>query len=178
MSHVYLITLDIFYTPCGGTLIMYTYTLHFMYSISFILCRHCVTPQSRGYGDVTVTYIRRSEIPSCIYAKHQCKKESEYGSTVVIYIPTEKYKYMVITDSDTILQEYYITRKIQKYIIRRDIHNKSWEMPTSSKRGLGSQSGEELRGKSYGDDQTSAALRSPWKDPLRTLISYSKATIV
>ena len=30
-----------------------------------------VKPRSRGYGDVTVTYIRRSEIPSCIYAKHQ-----------------------------------------------------------------------------------------------------------
>ena len=30
---------------------------------------------------------------------------------MVVYIPTEKYKYMVITESDTILQEYYITRK-------------------------------------------------------------------
>ena len=30
---------------------------------------------------------------------------------MVIYIPTEKYKYMVITESDTILQEYYITSK-------------------------------------------------------------------
>jgi len=30
---------------------------------------------------------------------------------VVIYILTEKYKYMIITGSDTILQEYYITRK-------------------------------------------------------------------
>ena len=30
-----------------------------------------VTPRSRGYGDVTATYIRRSEIPSRIYAKHQ-----------------------------------------------------------------------------------------------------------
>ena len=38
-------------------------------------------------------------------------QESECGSTVVIYIPTEKYKCMVITESDTILQEYYITRK-------------------------------------------------------------------
>jgi len=27
---------------------------------------HCVTPRSRGYGDVTATYIRRSEIPSRI----------------------------------------------------------------------------------------------------------------
>jgi len=64
-----------------------------------------------------VTYIHRSEIPSRIYAKHQYRQELECGSTVLIYILTEKYKYMVITESDTILQEYYITRKIQKYII-------------------------------------------------------------
>ena len=30
-----------------------------------------VMPRSRRYGDVTVTYIRRSKIPSHIYAKHQ-----------------------------------------------------------------------------------------------------------
>jgi len=46
-----------------------------------------------------------------IYAKHQYRQESECGSTVVIYILTKKYKYMVITESDTILQKYYITRK-------------------------------------------------------------------
>jgi len=40
-----------------------------------------VTTQSRGYGDVTVTYRHRSEIPSCIYAKHQYRQESEYEST-------------------------------------------------------------------------------------------------
>ena len=28
-----------------------------------------VTPRSRGYGDVTVMYIRRAKIPSHIYAK-------------------------------------------------------------------------------------------------------------
>ena len=32
--------------------------------------------------------------------------------------------------------------------------------------------------KSYGDVQASAVLRSPQKDPMRTLISYSKATMV
>ena len=36
-----------------------------------------VAPRSCGYGDVTVTYIRRSEIPSRIYAKYQYKQESE-----------------------------------------------------------------------------------------------------
>jgi len=45
-------------------------------------------------------------------------QESEYGSTMVIYIPTEKYKYMVITESDTILQEYYITRKYKSMIYK------------------------------------------------------------
>ena len=40
-----------------------------------------VTPRSGVYGDVTATYIRRVEIPSRIYAKHQYRQESEYGST-------------------------------------------------------------------------------------------------
>ena len=31
---------------------------------------NAVTPRSHGYGNVTATYIRRSEIPSRIYAKH------------------------------------------------------------------------------------------------------------
>jgi len=35
---------------------------------------------------------------------------------MVIYILTEKYKYMVITKSDTILQEYYIIRKYKSTI--------------------------------------------------------------
>jgi len=38
---------------------------------------------------------------------------------VVIYIPTEKYKYMVITESDTILQEYYITRNTKVQYMKR-----------------------------------------------------------
>ena len=40
-----------------------------------------VTLRSRGYRDVTATYICRSKIPSRIYAKHQYRQESEYGST-------------------------------------------------------------------------------------------------
>ena len=39
-----------------------------------------VTPRFHGYGDVTATYIRKSEVPSRIYAKHQYRQESEYGS--------------------------------------------------------------------------------------------------
>jgi len=30
---------------------------------------------------------------------------------VIIYIPTQKYKYSIITDCDIILHKYYITRK-------------------------------------------------------------------
>jgi len=66
----------------------------------------CVTPRSCGYKNVTATYISRAEMSSHIYAKHQYRQESECGSTVVIYILTEKYKYIVIIESDTILQKY------------------------------------------------------------------------
>ena len=61
---------------------------------------------------------------------------------MVIYIPTEKYNYMVITESDTILQGYYITRKY-KSTSYEEIY-KSWEVLTSNKRGLENQTGEEL----------------------------------
>jgi len=36
-----------------------------------------VAPRSGGYGDATAMYIRRSEIPSRIYAKLQYRQESE-----------------------------------------------------------------------------------------------------
>jgi len=80
-----------------------------------------VAPRSRGYGDVTVTYMRMVEGPSHIYAKHQYRQESECGSTIVIYIPTKKYKYIIITETDTILQEYCITRKY-KSILYEEIY--------------------------------------------------------
>ena len=41
---------------------------------------------------------------------------------MVIYIPTEKYKYMVITESDIILQEYYIIRKKNQSTIHEEIY--------------------------------------------------------
>jgi len=72
--------------------------------------------------------------------------KNQRRSTMVIYIPTEKYKYIVITESDTILQEYYVTWKY-KVQYRRDIQNKSWEVLTIQQEGLGSQTGEELRGR-------------------------------
>ena len=70
-----------------------------------------VTSRSHRYGDVTITYIRRSEIPSCIYAKHWYMQESEYESTVVIYILAIITQVAVITGHDIISQEYKITRK-------------------------------------------------------------------
>jgi len=48
-----------------------------------------VTPRSHWYGDIIATYIRRSKIPSRIYAKHQYRQKLEYGSIMVIYIPAK-----------------------------------------------------------------------------------------
>ena len=42
---------------------------------------HPVTPRPHGYGDATVTYIRRFEILSYIYAKYHYRRESEYETT-------------------------------------------------------------------------------------------------
>ena len=95
---------------------------------------------------------------------------------MVIYIPTQKYKYMVITESDTILQEYYITRKY-KSTIHEEIYITKTERCSRAAREA-SRANQEKSWKSYGDVQASAVLRSPQKDPLRTLISYSKATMV
>ena len=50
--------------------------------------RLCVTPRSHGYGDVTATYIRRSEVPSCIYAKHQYNKNQSTTNVASIHMPT------------------------------------------------------------------------------------------
>ena len=94
---------------------------------------------------------------------------------MVIYIPIKKYKYMVITESDTILQEYYITRKYKVqygkiYITKAERYSRAVRGPQEpNKRGTGR--------KSYGDVQASAdSIRSSRKDSLRTLIS--KATNV
>jgi len=70
-----------------------------------------VAPWSHGYGDTTATYIHRAIVPSCMYAKHQYNIGIRVWKYVIIYIPTQKYKYPVITDCDIMLQKYYITRK-------------------------------------------------------------------
>jgi len=41
-----------------------------------------------------------------MYAKHQYMQESEYESTVVIYILIKLYNYIVITERDPKLHEY------------------------------------------------------------------------
>ena len=83
-------------------------------------CGH-VTPRSRGYGDVTATYIRRSELPSRIYAKHQYRQESEYGSKWCIihsstYIQLQSYhqKWSNIT---IILYHWCANARVQKVYI-------------------------------------------------------------
>ena len=45
-----------------------------------------------------------------MYTKHQYMQESVCESTVIIYIPTKKYKYTVIVKHDPILHEDYITK--------------------------------------------------------------------
>jgi len=69
-----------------------------------------VATQSHGYRDTTATYIRRAMVPSHMYAKHQNNTGIRVRKYVVIYIPTQKYKYSVITGCDIILHKYYITR--------------------------------------------------------------------
>ena len=68
-----------------------------------------VAPRSGGYGDATTTYIRRSEIPSCIYAKHQYRLVKEYGSTGQYTFQHKDYK--VITEHDILVHVHYITAR-------------------------------------------------------------------
>ena len=93
-----------------------------------VCCMLSVTPQSGGYGDVTAMYIRRSEIPSRIYAKHQYRQESECRSTVVIYIPIKKSTSTWL--SQRVIQYYrnitspekYKVQYMKRYTKLRDAH--------------------------------------------------------
>ena len=60
-------------------------------------------PPSYGYRDVTAIYTHVRNILTYIYDKYQYRQESECESTEVIDILTEKY--IVITESDIILQK-------------------------------------------------------------------------
>ena len=73
-----------------------------------------VMPRSRRYGDDTVTYICRSEIPSRIYANLSTGKNQSSKIRGALYILTYEYNYKVIIRYDIILQEYYITDR-RKY---------------------------------------------------------------
>ena len=92
-----------------------------------------VTPRSRGYGNVTATYIHMVEIPSHMYAKHQYIQELEYGSTLVIYIPKERYKYTIITERDPILHNITLPDGVQVWFTRGCTIYKSWKMLMTSK---------------------------------------------
>ena len=68
-------------------------------------------PRSHEYGDVTVTYIRRSKYPHIYTLSISASKNQSTKVHGVLYIPTYEYNYKVITVCDTILQEYYITER-------------------------------------------------------------------
>ena len=126
-----------------------------------------VTPRSHGYGDVTATYIRRAEIPSHIYAKDQYMQESECGSIIVIYISIEKYKYIVITKSETILQEYFITRKY-KHTLYEEIYITKAERCLRAAKGASGANHEKSWEEELRRCPNFCYTLSPRKDPLRT----------
>jgi len=67
-----------------------------------------VTPQSRGYGDVTATYIIGQKYHHIYTLSINTSKNQSSEIRDALYIPTYEYNYKVITERDTILQEYYI----------------------------------------------------------------------
>ena len=82
---------------------------------------------------------------------------------------------MIITESDTILQKYYITRKYKStihegiYIIKlRDAHDTA----------RGTSGAKQGKIWNYCGVRASAALQSPPEDPLCTLIRYNKINTV
>ena len=84
---------------------LYTHSLgHFLTTLDLhVQILDCNAPIPR-YGDVTATYIRRSEIPLRIYAKHQYKQGSEYDKrSVHSYANMRSTKYKVITGCDILL---------------------------------------------------------------------------
>ena len=51
-----------------------------------------VTPRSRGYGDITIMYIHRSEVPSLSVSTGKNQSPKVRGA---LYIPTYKNNYKV-----------------------------------------------------------------------------------
>ena len=83
--------------------------------------KNLVTPRSHGYGDVTATYIRRSEIPTRIYVKHKYKQKSEYVKrSIHSYANMRSTSYKVITGCDILLHNTCILyhSQVQKYYLQ------------------------------------------------------------
>jgi len=123
-------------------------------------------PRSRGYGDITVMYIRRSEIPSHISTgKNQSTKI--HG---VLYISTYEYNYKVIKECDTILQEYcIIDRRKYENTRRYTKMNSTKDAPELQKENSGNEQGglEGWGSRRSAEDSRflCAALISNWKNP-------------
>ena len=77
-----------------------------------------IAARSYGYGDTTATYICRALVPSRMYSKNQYNTGVRVWNYVIIYIPTQKCKYSVITDCDIILHKHYITRKYKSRLYK------------------------------------------------------------
>ena len=67
-----------------------------------------IASQSYGYGDATVTHMRRAKVHLRMYAKHQYNTRVRVRKYVITYIPTQNYKYSIIIDCAIILHNYYI----------------------------------------------------------------------
>jgi len=89
---------------------------------------HPVTPRFHGYGDVTATYIRRSELPSHIYAKHKSttRNQSTHEAWYSYICQHKKYTYKVITGYYKVLHITCVLHhnQVQKRNIQ-DIHKSS-----------------------------------------------------
>jgi len=59
-----------------------------------------VTPRSRRYVGVTVTYIRMSKIPHIYTLNISTGKNQSTEVRVTLYIPTYEYNYKVVTRCD------------------------------------------------------------------------------
>ena len=77
-----------------------------------------VTPRSGGYGDATATYIRRSEIPSRIYAKHQYNKNQSTEVRGICLYTFQHKDYKVITERDILVHVHYITARYKSEIYK------------------------------------------------------------
>ena len=96
MSPIYLVTLlDTYYTSCDNTVFLYTYILHFMYSVSGIPYTHC-------HYLITTLWYSYFE-----YFISTCSYSSRHHYAIVIIRLNKKYKviktyYMLLIHIDVI----------------------------------------------------------------------------